>query len=74
LNKEIIEKLAVFKETIESKTSEKLVIQCPWGQKWARLYMEYPSGEITEELKVWAVDKMELLIKILQPEIDKVKI
>jgi len=73
LNKEIIEKLARLKDVIEKKTSEKLVIQCPWGQKWARLYMEYPSGEITEEMKTWAVENMEVLIKILQPEIDRIK-
>lgn len=74
LNKEIIEKLAVLKDVIEKNTSENLVIQCPWGQKWARLYIEYPSGEITEEMKAWTVDKMEVLIKILQPAIDKLKV
>lgn len=72
-NRDIISSLAVFKESIEKKTSEKLIIQEIWGKKWARLYMEYPSGEITEDLKAWAIDKMEVLIKILQPEIDKLK-
>jgi len=70
-NREIIEKLAGLKESVEKRTNEKLIIQVNWGQKWARLYMEYPSGEITEDLKVWAVEKMEVLIKILQPEIYK---
>jgi hypothetical protein len=37
------------------------------------LYIEYPSGNITEDLKNWAVEKMEVLIKVLQPEIDKFK-
>jgi hypothetical protein len=73
-NREIIEKLASLKESVEKRTNEKLITQVNWGQKWARLYMEYPSGEITEDLKVWAVDKMEILIKILQPEIDKIKV
>jgi len=72
-NREIIEKLAGLKESVEKRTNEKLIIQVNWGQKWSRLYMEYPSGEITEDLKFWAVDKMEVLIKILQPEIDKIK-
>lgn len=72
-NKMIIEKLASFKEIIENKTSEKVVIQVDWGRKWSRLYMEYPHGEITEELKNWAVEKMEVLVKTLQPEIDKIK-
>lgn len=73
VNRETISSLTVFKDAIEKKTSEKLVIQETWGQKWARFYLEYPSAEITEELKIWAVDKMEMLIKILQPEIDKLK-
>jgi len=72
-NRKIISSLGKLKDSIESKTSEKLIIQEVWGQKWARLYMEYPSGEITEEMKTWAVDKMEVIIKILQPEIDKIK-
>ena len=35
--------------------------------------MEYPHGDITDDLKDWAIDKMEVLIKILQPEIDNLK-
>ena len=72
-NREIIEKLAVLKEAIEKRTNEKLIIQVNWGQKWSRLYMEYPHGEITDEMKAWAVERMEVLIKTLQPEIDKIK-
>jgi len=49
------------------------MIQEEWRQKWSRLYMEYPHGEITEEMKTWALDKMEVFIKILQPEINKIK-
>jgi hypothetical protein len=73
-NKENIKRLAGLKSSIESKTSEKLIIQEVWGQKWARLYIEFPYGEITEQLKTWAVDKMEVFIKTLQPEIDKFRL
>ena len=72
-NREIIEKLAVLKEAVEKSTNEKLIIQVNWGQKWSRLYMEYPYGEITDEMKTWAVDRMEVLMKTLQPEIEKIK-
>ena len=72
-NKEIVRKLATSKNIIEKETSEKLIIQENWGQRWSRLYMEYPHGDITDEMKNWAIDKMEVLIKALQPEIDKMK-
>jgi hypothetical protein len=72
-NREIMEKLAIFKNIIEKEASEELIVQEIWGQKWSRLYMEYPHGDITDELKDWAVDKMEVLIKTLRPEIDKLK-
>jgi hypothetical protein len=72
-NKEIVRKLATSKNIIEKETSEKLLIQENWGQRWSRLYMEYPHGDITDDMKNWAIDKMEVLIKTLQPEIDKIK-
>ena len=30
-------------------------------------------GKITEDLRDWAVEKMQILIQILQPELDKTK-
>jgi hypothetical protein len=72
-NRSRLRKLEIYQSIIEKDTSEKLIIQENWGQKWARLYIEYPSGNITEDLKNWAVEKMEVLIKVLQPEIDKFK-
>jgi hypothetical protein len=73
-NKDIVKKLAVHQPILQKRTSENVIIQENWGQKWARIYMEYPHGEINDELKKWAVEKMEVLINILQPEIDKLKV
>jgi hypothetical protein len=73
-NRNVVTKLAVHQAIIEKETSESLIIQENWGQRWSRLYMEYPHGEITEELKKWAIEKMKVLINILQPEIDKLKV
>ena len=70
-NKKLLNKLSVRKDALEKATGEKLIIQESWGHKWSRLYFEYQSGVIDEELKVWAVEKMEVLIKVLQPEIDQ---
>lgn len=70
-NKGTINKLKVLKEKIEHATGEKVIFQEDWGKIWARLYIEKNEGKMTEELKVWAVDKMRILINLLQPELDR---
>lgn len=72
-NKDLINKLKPIIPLIEKATSEAVIFQEQWGQKWSRLYIEYPKGNIDETLKNWAVDKMELFINTIQPEIDKLK-
>jgi hypothetical protein len=73
LNTKIMGSLEKFKTEIERKTGEKVIFQKDWGKIWSRLYLEKEEGSMTEELKKWAVDKMEILYKILQPEIAKLK-
>ena len=72
-NTKAINALKKLKAKIEKETGEKVIIQKDWGRVWARLYIEKPEGKMTPELKEWAVDKMEALYKILQPELDKMK-
>ena len=72
-NKSAIDKLEKFKSKIEQATNEKVIIQKDWGSNCARLYIEKNEGRMTEELKNWAVEKMKILIEILQPEIDNLK-
>jgi hypothetical protein len=72
-NKKAIDKLEILKMQLETALGEKVVYQKDWGRNWSRLYIEANNGEITEELKIWAVQKMKILIGILQPEIDKMK-
>lgn len=72
-NTKVINSLKAFKAEIEQKTGEKVIYQNDWGRVWARLYIEKNEGSMTEELKQWAVEKMEILFKILQPELDKLK-
>lgn len=73
-NRNIVKKLAVHQTILQKETSENIIVQENWGQKWSRIYMEYPHGEITDELKNWAVEKMKIFTNILQPEIDKLKV
>lgn len=72
-NKKIIEEMEKLKAKIEQATNEKIIFQKDWGKVWARILIEKNEGKMTDELKIWAVDKMAIMIKILQPEIDKLK-
>jgi hypothetical protein len=62
-----------LKSSLETALHEKVVIQEDWGKAWARLYVEKQEGKVTDELRDWAVDKMNTLITVLQPEIDKLR-
>jgi hypothetical protein len=68
-----IEQIEKLKVIIEKEIDEKVIFQKDWGKTWARLYAEKQGGKITEDLKIWAVDKMVQLIELLQPELDKTK-
>lgn len=72
-NKDLISKIAVYKDKIEKATKETLIIQENWGQKWSRLYLEINEGEITDKLKDWAVEKMKIFIETIQPILDNEK-
>jgi len=37
------------------------------------MYFEYPNRDMGDKIKMWAVDNMEIMIRNLQPEIDKIK-
>lgn len=74
-NKNAIKSLEKFKQQIEKETNEVVTFQEEWGKSksWARLYLQRKGGEITEELKDWAVKNMKKLIDILQPELEKMR-
>ena len=38
------------------------------------IYIEKDDGSISEELKIWAVEKMKIFYDTLQPELDKIVI
>jgi len=68
-NKNMLRKFERMKAVIEEATEEKVIFQEDWGQNWSKLYIEKKEGKMTEELKKWAVEKMKILIEILEPEI-----
>lgn len=69
----LLRKFEPLKEDIEKVTGEKAIFQENWGSHWSRLYIEKKEGEMTEELKKWAVEKMTLLYNFLQPKIESMK-
>lgn len=68
-----IEYFEKFIPIIEKTTGEKVIVQKDWGTRWSRMYLEKNEGKMTDELKSWAVQKMEIFYKTLKPELDKFK-
>ena len=60
-----------YKDNIEKKTDEKLIVQEDWGKYWSRIYIEKNEGKMTDELKEWAIEKMVLFIEFLNPKIEE---
>ena len=73
-NKIIIEKIEKFSKILEQRTGERVIIQKDWGKSWGKIYIEKDDGSISEELKIWAVEKMKIFYDTLQPELDKIVI
>jgi hypothetical protein len=69
-NTNAISYLKPLKDKLGSKTQEIVIIKDPWGKKWSKIYIEKNSGEITDELKSWAINKMKEFYTILSPELD----
>jgi hypothetical protein len=72
-NRSMVDRLSKFAGQVEATLHEKPTFQREWGNHWARLYVEKPEGRMTEELKLWAAEKMRELIELLQPELDKIR-
>ena len=72
-NQKLITACSQLKERLEKEIGSPVVVMNEWGNRWARLYVEKLEGKMTDTLKLWAVDTMEKMIQLLQPELDKVK-
>jgi len=72
-NQSLLSACTQLKSRLEKALNETVVVQQDWGKTWARLYIEKQQGKITDDLRDWAVEKMQILIQILQPELDKTK-
>lgn len=72
-NKNLLKEMEKLKNEIEKETGEKVIIQEDWGKTRARLYIEKNEGKMTDELKKWAIEKMAILHKLLQPKLEKLE-
>ena len=72
-NQILISTCAQLKNRLEKEIGEPVVVQKEWGKAWARMYVEKEQGKMSDDLKEWAAEKMHTLIKVLQPELDKLK-
>ena len=73
LNVALLDKMEDLRTEIEKETGEKVIFQKDWGSVWARLYIEKNEGRMTPELEEWALGKMLILYKLLQPKLEKMK-
>ncbi len=72
-NQGLLSACTQLKDKLEKALNETMIVQQNWGKTWARLYIVKQQGKITDDLRDWAVEKMQILIRILQPELDKTK-
>lgn len=73
LNQKQLVRLASLQKTLEERTGENVIITKEWGRKWAKISIEKKTGEMSEELRVWAVNNMIIFFEVFQPEIDRLK-
>jgi hypothetical protein len=69
-NKDIINKLEPLKNELESKLKEPVSFERILG--YERIRIQRDGKEITDELKNWIVEKMEIFYSILGPEVIRV--
>ena len=64
-----INELKKYSQDIEKVTGETVFFQENWGRSCSRLYLERKKTEMTEDLKIWAVEKMAAMYRLLQPKL-----
>jgi len=74
--KEENEKLIKYFKSIRDELEEelggiKLEFQTDWGIRWARIYASKQGGEMTDELKDWAVETALKFYDVFKPRLDK---
>jgi len=69
-NRKIFEFFKKIEEDLKKELGENIKFQLPWGKRWARIYTIRDEGEMTKELKEWAVNTMVKWHEIIKPRLD----
>lgn len=68
-NYRILQLLKKDSLALEKEIGEKLEFQERWGKRWSRLFALRNEGEMTEDLRKWAIDTMVKFYSALRPRL-----
>jgi hypothetical protein len=74
LNLQLLSYIEEYIPKLEEALHETVKVQKEWGKNWSRIYIEKNEGQFTDELKSWAVEKMEIFINVIQPILNTIKL
>ena len=69
-NKQLFDFFKKQEDVLREELDEDLQFEFPWGKRSARMYVIKDEGEMTEELKDWAVATMVNFYNVLKPKLD----
>ena len=69
-NKRLFDFFKEQEDILKKELDENIQFQFPWGKRWARMYVIKNEGEMTDELKDWAVATMVKFYNVLKPKLD----
>lgn len=58
------------RKELETALGVSLKFECPWGKRWARIFVVKMEGHITDEIRRWAVDTMARFFDVFKPRLD----
>lgn len=69
----LITRIKEFIPELEKKLGQKFQVVENWGRNWSKILVYKDEGEMTEDLKLYAIEKMEIMYRFIQPKIDQIK-
>jgi len=69
-NKRLFDFFKEKEDVLKKEVDEDIQFQFPWGKRSARLYVIKNEGEMTDELKDWAIATIVKFYNVLKPKLD----
>lgn len=72
----LLKRLESLKTELETKTGKPLIFDRVWHgkQRWSRVYTLKEQPELTDELKIWAVETMIKFYEVFKPLVDEIDV